>query len=65
MLPRKMKRSTVYVIIGALVVYLGVMAYIGRDMLLVENRAWAYFGTIAVEIAVIVALYFILMRRTH
>ena len=60
-----MKRSTVYVIIAALMVYLLIMAYIGRDMLIVQHRVWAYCGTIAAELAVIIALYFILMRRTR
>lgn len=63
MLPRKMKLKTVRIIIACLIVYLAIMSYIGRGMLINEHRPWAYFGTIAAELTIIVTLYFVLKKR--
>lgn len=48
-----------------LLLYLGVMAYIGRDALNVEQLRLKYFLTIAAEIAIIIALYFFLKWRAR
>ncbi len=46
-----------------LLVYIIVMAYIGRDTLTVQGDWLRYFGSIAAEIAVIVALAIFLRKK--
>lgn len=50
---------------AVLLVYLGVMAYMSRDLILVSHKYLQYFGTIAAELAVITALYFFLKQRAR
>lgn len=45
-----------------LFVYLAIMAYVGRAELLVEKAYFSYFGKIALELGIIVMLYFVLKR---
>lgn len=45
-----------------LLIYLAVMAYFGRGMLLSGNY-WEYFGIIAVTLLIIIALRWALKRR--
>ncbi|MDE7410835.1 MAG: hypothetical protein K2M94_02225 [Paramuribaculum sp.] len=56
----KLRRSTLIPLL--LLIYLAVMAYIGRDHLSQENSLY-YFGVIAGTLAVIVILHFTLKRR--
>lgn len=46
-----------------LLVYIIVMAYIGRDTLIVQGDWLRYFGSIAAELAVIVALAVFLRKK--
>lgn len=55
-----MKRSTVIPLL--LLVYLGVMSYIGRGEFYAGHYAY-YFGIIGTTLAVIVALHFFLRKR--
>ncbi len=55
-----MKRSTLIPLL--LLIYLGVMAYIGRGEL-AQGRYLYYFGIIALTLVCIVALHFTLRRR--
>lgn len=50
-------------IVGALFIYMAVMAYVNRETLTVHHLYLRYFGTLAAELAVLVILYFILRRR--
>ncbi|HIZ26856.1 hypothetical protein [Barnesiella sp. An55] len=45
-----------------LLIYLAVMAYFGRGMLLSGNY-WEYFGIIAITLLIIIALRWALKRR--
>lgn len=56
----KIKRSTFLPII--LLVYLGVMAYIGRGELAAGNYLY-YFGIIGITLVCIVLLHFFLRKR--
>ena len=57
-------KSTRYIWLPALlIVYLAAMAYVGRDMLLVEHNYLRYYGTIGAEVACIVALSFFLRKK--
>lgn len=47
----------------ALLIYFCLMAYIGRDIILKDSNYLLYFGSIALELAVIIALYFLLKKR--
>lgn len=46
-----------------LVIYLAAMAYIGRDTLIVQKEYFRYFGSIAAELIVILALSFFLHKK--
>lgn len=46
-----------------LVVYLGVIAYLNRDTLTVEKDYFRYFGSIAAELVIIVALSYFLRKK--
>ena len=46
-----------------LIVYIIVMAYIGRDTLTVQGDWLRYFGSIAIELAIIVALAVFLRKK--
>lgn len=52
-----------YIIVGALFIYMCVMAVFNRDTLLVQHDYLLYFGTCAAELAVLVVLFFVLRRR--
>lgn len=57
-------RRTKYIWLPALLlVYIIVMAYIGRDTLIVQGDWLRYFGSIAAELAVIVALAVFLRKK--
>ncbi len=60
----KQKKSIKHIIIPiCLLIYLGIMAYIGKDELLEPNGAFYYYGKIALALLVIVMLYFVLKRK--
>mgnify|MGYP005919745901 CR=1 FL=1 len=64
MTTRTQIKNTRYIWLPALlIVYLAAMAYVGRDMLLVEHNYLRYFGTIGAEVACIVALSFFLRKK--
>jgi len=44
-------------------VYFCIMAYIGRDIITVHHNYLLYFGTVAIELVVLVALFFFLKKR--
>ncbi len=57
-------RRTKYIWLPALLlIYIIVMAYIGRDTLTVQGDWLRYFGSIAVELAIIVALAVFLRKK--
>ena len=59
-------RKTKYIWLPTLLLfYIIVMAYIGRDTLTVQGDWLRYFGSIAVELAVIVALAFFLRKKQN
>lgn len=47
---------------GVLAIYAAVMAFVGRDILLVQHNYLRYFGSLGAEIVVICLLYFMLRR---
>ncbi len=55
-----MKRSTFVPLL--LLIYLGVMSYIGRGEFFAGNYLY-YFGIIGLTLAAIIALHFVLKRR--
>lgn len=58
------KKYPKYIIVpSCIAVYFLIMAYIGRDELLVEKDYFSYFGKIVVEVVVLIALYFVLKKR--
>lgn len=64
MTTRTQIKNTRYIWLPALlIVYLAAMAYVGRDMLLVEHNYLRYFGTIGAEVACIIALSFFLRKK--
>ena len=52
-----------YIVVGALFIYLCVMAYINRETLTVEHQYLRYFGSLGAELIVLVILFFVLRRR--
>lgn len=52
-----------YFIVGALFVYLCLMAYLNRETLTVEHQYLKYFGVLGGELVVLVILFFVLRRR--
>lgn len=60
----KTKKSYKHILIPlCLAVYLGIMAYIGRDAMNIEGEQTSYILKIAVGIIAIVLLYFVLRKR--
>lgn len=58
---KKIPRHILYPLI--MLIYLGVMAWIGRDRLLVEKNYLYYFGVIAADLVVIFGVYFFVKKR--
>ncbi len=57
-------RRTKYIWLPALLLaYIIVMAYIGRDTLTVQGDGLRYFGSIAIELAIIIALAVFLRKK--
>ena len=57
-------RRTKYIWLPALLLaYIIVMAYIGRDTLTVQGDWLRYFGSIAIELAIIIALAVFLRKK--
>lgn len=52
-----------YIIVGALFIYMCIMAVYNIDTLTVYHDYLRYFGTLGAEIAVLVILLFVLRRR--
>jgi hypothetical protein len=52
-----------YVLPPVLLIYAGIMAYIGRDNFFHPETRTTYLVSIAAEIIVIIALFFFLKRR--
>jgi phosphotransferase system glucose/maltose/N-acetylglucosamine-specific IIC component len=59
----KAKSRSHLVLPPALLVYAGIMAYVGRSNLQNPSTRLTYIISILVEIGVIIALYFFLKRR--
>lgn len=58
------KKSYKHIIIPlCLLIYLGIMAYIGREELQEQNGAIFYYGKIALGLLVLVMLHFVLKRK--
>lgn len=62
MIPRNLTPKKIYAMTGVLAVYAAVMAFVGRDILLVQHDYLRYFGSLGAEILVICLLYFMLHR---
>lgn len=62
MIPRNLTPKKIYAMTGVLAIYAAVMAFVGRDILLVQHNYLRYFGSLGAEIVVICLLYFMLRR---
>lgn len=51
------------IIVGALFVYMCVMAIVNLDTITVYHEYLTYFGTMAAELVVLTILYFVLRKR--
>lgn len=52
-----------YIIVGALFVYMAVMAIYNIDTITVYHDYFRYFGTLAAELVVLTILFFVLRHR--
>ena len=52
-----------YVLVGALFIYMCVMAYVNRETVTVYHEYLRYFGTLGAELVVLCLLFFFLRRR--
>lgn len=59
--PRKSK--TPLLIVGALFIYMCIMALSNIDTLTVKHDYLSFFGTIAIEVVILALLYFFLSKR--
>lgn len=50
-------------IVGALAIYMIIMAFVNIDTLTVHHLYARYFGSLAFELVLLVVLYFVLTRR--
>ncbi len=59
---KKIKQSVIVPV--CLAIYLGIMAYIGRDNFTSDNK-FTYYSVLAVSLVIIVILHFVLRKKEH
>ena len=59
---KKIKQSVIVPV--CLAIYLGIMAYIGRDNFASDNK-FTYYSVLAVSLVIIVILHFVLRKKEH
>lgn len=59
---KKIKQSVIVPV--CLAIYLGIMAYIGRDNFTSDNK-FTYYSVLAVSLVIIVILHFVLCKKEH